>query len=192
MAKCHVGQVGMPAALGRVRQAGRRSLFPSCDEVSAARRTKRMQVQLQSLDLHHPTVLHLLLPECRVHPGERPKSETATDGERDLALSRPNTGRSDSGAQRRADGADRTHSRKMLQPMTEIIAQIAHLEVESRFDPTTCDREFVIASTLLSQVISKVIASGARLRVKLRMSSAARTLGRSCWLNFCTTRRSCA
>jgi hypothetical protein len=80
----------------------------------------------------------------------------------------------------------------MLQPMTEIIAQIAHLEVESRFDPTTCDRESVIASTLLSQVISKVIASGARLRVKLRMSSAARTLGRSCWLNFCTTRRSCA
>src|SRR5271167_125688 len=99
------------------------------------------------------------------HPG----SGQSRDGERDPAPSRPNTGRSDSGAQRGADGADRTRSRKMRQPMTEIMAQIARLEVESRFDPTISDLESVIASTLLPQVISKVIASGPRLRVKLRM-----------------------
>ena len=168
MAKCHVGQVEPAAALGRVRQAGRRCLFPSCGEVSAARRTKRMQVQLQSRDLHHLTLLHLLLQECQSHPGSGQSRATATDGERDLAPSRPNTGRSNSGAQRGADGADRTRSRKMRQPMTEIMAQIARLEVESRFDPTTGDRESVIASMLLSQVISKVIASGPRLRVKLK------------------------
>lgn len=111
-----------------------------------------MRVQLQSPDLHHLTVLHLLLQECRV------ARVAAKVGQLQPTLS---------GILRRLgrvlddqilvrSGAQMVPTERALamrQPMTKIMAQIARLEVESHFDPTTSDREFVIASTLLPQVI---------------------------------------
>ena len=164
-----------------------------------------MRVQLQSLDLHHLTVLHLSLRECRVTrvAAKVGQLQPTVSG----ILRRLGRGLDDqilvrSGAQM----VPTERALAMRQSMTKIVVQIARLEVESRFDPTTSDREFVIASTLLPQVVSKVIASGPRLRVKLRMIDSGFDVTRALengeidlviggpnpgpQLNICTTRRS--
>jgi DNA-binding transcriptional LysR family regulator len=135
-----------------------------------------MRVQLQSLDLHHLTVLHLLLQECSVTRAAARAGQPQPTVSRILRRLREVLDDQilvRSGAQM----VPTERALAMRQPMTEIMAQIARLEVESRFNPVTSDREFVIAAgdciatMLLPQVIAKVIASGPRLRVSLRMIS---------------------
>jgi len=133
-----------------------------------------MRVQLQSLDLRQLTILHLLLLECSV-----------TKVAAKVGQPQPTVSRTLRHLRRVLDdqilvrsGAHMVPTERALamrEPMAEIMAQLARIDVETSFDPRNSDREFVIAvgdciaTTLLPQIIARLMASGTRLRVSLRL-----------------------
>ncbi len=141
-------------------------------------RERSVDKQLYSLDLQHLTVLNLLLQEWSVTKVAAKLNQPQPAVSRMLrrmrgAMADPLLVRS---------GSKLVPTERALairEPLREIMAQLNRLEVETKFNPATSNREFRIAcadcieTSLLPRVIAKIIGAGPRIRAKLRLIDPA-------------------
>jgi DNA-binding transcriptional LysR family regulator len=140
--------------------------------------------QLRSLDLRHLTVLDLLLKEGSVTKVAMKLDQPQPAVSRTLRRLRGVLG----DELLVCSGSKLVPTERALSlrgPLREIMAQIHRIEVEGSFDPAVSDREFSIAcadcieTSLLPQVIAKVIDAGPRMRIKLRLIDPAYDVARA-------------
>ncbi len=132
-----------------------------------------MHGSLQSLDLHHLSVLHALLTEhsvTRVAEGSGQAQPAVSRTLRRLreVLKDPLLVR---------NGARLVLTERAAElraPLAEILTQVARMEVQSTFDPTVAEREFHIACVdclppeLVPKIIATVTGAGPRIRIRMR------------------------
>jgi DNA-binding transcriptional LysR family regulator len=143
-----------------------------------------MSKQLQSLDLHHLTVLNLLLQECSVTKVAMKMQQPQPAVSRMLRRLRGVLGDAllvRSGA--RLVPTERAQA--IREPLREIMAHLNRIEVETSFDPAFSDREFRIAcadcieTSLLPRLIAKIVGAGPRIRTRLRLIDPAFDVSRA-------------
>lgn len=137
-----------------------------------------MSSHLESLDIHHLTVLSLLLQECSVTKVAVKLRQPQPAVSRTLRRLREVLG--DALLVRSGSKLVPTErALAMREPLREILAHLARIEVEAKFNPAVSDREFHVASadcletSILPQLIARITAAGPRIRVRLRVIDPA-------------------
>lgn len=137
-----------------------------------------MRENLQSLDLHHLGILHLLLHDCSVTRVAEKSGQAQPAISRTLrrlreVLDDPLLVRSGSKLVLTERAAE------LRAPLAEILAQVARMEARTAFDPAVAEREFHIASAdclppdLLPRIIAAVTRAGPRIRIRMRQIDPA-------------------
>ncbi|NYE26702.1 LysR family transcriptional regulator [Pigmentiphaga litoralis] len=143
-----------------------------------------MRADLQSLDIHHLTVLSLLLQHCSVTKVAEKTGQAQPAISRMLVRLRKVTG--DPLLVRSGIRMVLTERAvAMREPLQEILAQVARIEVGTNFAPDLSDKEFRIAcadcipTLLLPQIIARLTSAGRRIRAKLRLIDPAFDVARA-------------
>jgi len=147
-------------------------------------RANTAQARLKSLDLHHLTVLNLLLREFSVNKVAAKVGQSQPAVSRMLRRLRNVLG--DELLVRSGSKLVPTEWALAIRaPLREIVAHVHQIEIDTIFDPSTTEREFKIAcadcieSTLLPSVIARMIGAGPGIRVKLRLADPAYDVSRA-------------
>ncbi len=137
-----------------------------------------MAARLRSLDLHHLMVLNLLLQEFSVIKVAAKVNQSQPAISRMLRRLRNVLG--DELLVRSGSKLVPTEwALGIRMPLREIMAHVHRMEADTHFDPDTSEREFKIAcadcivTSLLPNIIAKLIGAGPRIRVKLRLIDPA-------------------
>jgi DNA-binding transcriptional LysR family regulator len=132
-----------------------------------------MRESLMSLDLHHLSLLNHLLSERSVTRVAEQLGQAQPAVSRSLrrlreVLADPLLVRSGT----KMVLTERAEA--LRRPLSEILAQLAHMETRSAFDPSSADREFSIACAdclppeFLPRIIAALTSAGPRVRVRTR------------------------
>lgn len=163
-------------APGGPTQTRRKSAQAAARAQSTADRTRADA--LRSLDLHHITLLGVLIQECSVSRAAELTSRPQPSVSRMLrrlreVLDDPILVRS---------GAKMIATERAIAlrgPVQEILNQVARIEVDRRFDPASANREFRIAfadcvcAAFFPSLVARVTQAGSRLSVRMRLIDPA-------------------